>query len=667
MRGTTVLEHYKNIKPYEYNWDKLKKVSFYVPYKGKKIEYKIANKKAVMPTEDEITTLKELIIEIKEEVKGKGEWKKLYNALKKYSNEKKIDKLEEVVNDKNAEEIAKTLINEVKKYELKNKPAVIIKLLEVANWKGTEEVRKKIQETTGSEQVEWIRTYWEDSIKEQVTQGKIKIGKKIKGLINNEINNKLANIKAIKTGAGTEGVLRIELSEGEITDLIKGSISSDCTTNFKTAFGHFKDPYTLNFKIYKGRDWIGNIYAAVTKEKETGKEVLLIDAIQFSTTSEITKMKTKDLDELADNILESLNKWAGDKFDAVALGRFGSERGRLKQYLQQKRGIRKTEVEKLGEQVYLASLRKGSFGLKMTGSARVIWEKAIEEEQEKEAEKIISQLIKYSNNPIVSKEIQKMVGKEVEKKLEEIKNTVVLSFIEEFTKEAIEQSIKMGKIEKTKLGDIPEKAKLFIPDFLAQEFKKMKTPESRKKAVLKALDYLIEAKERTDKDVIEKYYKIAEKAFSNALALTEKGLVLDVRGVQEKVHELLREQFEKMKNYMKTVEKETKEKKETVYLFPDKEVEKKINELSFLPDEVIEEFMKNPKLLEDYEVEQAIKKVVELFFKPIPWHEKIKNHLDEIINPMIIETATQIALKEKIEKEPQLKQKIKKLIEKEEE
>ncbi|MBU0547376.1 MAG: hypothetical protein KKH57_01265, partial [Candidatus Omnitrophica bacterium] len=79
----------------------------------------------------------------------------------------------------------------------------------------------------------------------------------------------------------------LELSDRSPEYLIRGYFSGDCTnpaipfahSSFQSAtLNHLIMPGFLNFKVMRGKGWVGNIYAVVIEDK--GKPVLLIDAVQ---------------------------------------------------------------------------------------------------------------------------------------------------------------------------------------------------------------------------------------------------------------------------------------------------------------------------------------------------------------------------------------------------
>jgi DNA repair exonuclease SbcCD ATPase subunit/hydroxymethylpyrimidine pyrophosphatase-like HAD family hydrolase len=87
---------------------------------------------------------------------------------------------------------------------------------------------------------------------------------------------------------GDSGKYSLELSDRSPEYLIRGYFSGDCTnpafpfgeSSFQSAtLTHLVIPAFFNFKIKRGNQWIGNIYAVVVERD--GKPVLLIDAIQI--------------------------------------------------------------------------------------------------------------------------------------------------------------------------------------------------------------------------------------------------------------------------------------------------------------------------------------------------------------------------------------------------
>ena len=80
----------------------------------------------------------------------------------------------------------------------------------------------------------------------------------------------------------------LELSDRSPEYLIRGYFSGDCTnpavpfahTSFQSAtLNHLVMPGFFNFKVWRGREWIGNIYAVVIEHN--GKPVLVVDAVQI--------------------------------------------------------------------------------------------------------------------------------------------------------------------------------------------------------------------------------------------------------------------------------------------------------------------------------------------------------------------------------------------------
>ncbi len=78
----------------------------------------------------------------------------------------------------------------------------------------------------------------------------------------------------------------LELSDRGPEYLIRGLFSGDCTnpyfagSSFESAtLRHLVMPSFFNFKVLRGKEWVGNIYAVVVKQG--GKSVLIIDAMQI--------------------------------------------------------------------------------------------------------------------------------------------------------------------------------------------------------------------------------------------------------------------------------------------------------------------------------------------------------------------------------------------------
>lgn len=71
-------------------------------------------------------------------------------------------------------------------------------------------------------------------------------------------------------------------------DFLKGHYSGDCTTRMNLAAGHLLNKRFFNIRIFRGTDWIGNIYCLDYTDRDNA---LIIDRIQIERSTQLMPVK----------------------------------------------------------------------------------------------------------------------------------------------------------------------------------------------------------------------------------------------------------------------------------------------------------------------------------------------------------------------------------------
>ena len=184
--------------------------------------------------------------------------------------------------------------------------------------------------------------------------------------LNRELEEILRQIKYVKNFAPDKRLLdaeeadihyEIRLSERNADDVMRGTISRDCTAIDADAFYNtipqfMFDPGLLVFKVFQDDEWVGNIYTFVA-EKENNP-VLIVDAIQLPAWARPWPVS---VNVIADNLLDKIIGYASSQgFSEVLMSSFVSNFTAIHRHFDSKFPTQVVEIEKLGGFEHLKSL-----------------------------------------------------------------------------------------------------------------------------------------------------------------------------------------------------------------------------------------------------------------------------------------------------------------------